>query len=184
MLTKGTSVQVWRWLVFWLVCKEDLRNSAASYAFAIVALETNIASRVSGNQGRLKRLEQAGCNTFLTLIPWRYSFYSPHKTGVDKVLSKSHSVRQIQKNSNDWVPNFPTLALQNWMKAYSWDLRYLKYFLECFIDTEGAALESLKCVRSKFVGRKKSPDFSDGIQTLQNSNKEIGCCMSLNVHFL
>jgi hypothetical protein len=56
-----------------------------------------------------------------------------------------------------------------------WDLRYLKYFLECSIDRERAALESLMWVCSNFVGRKKSPDFSDGIQTLPNANKELGC---------
>jgi hypothetical protein len=53
-----TSVEVWRWLVFWLVCKEALRNSAASYAFEIVALQVNITSSVTGNEGRLKSREK------------------------------------------------------------------------------------------------------------------------------
>jgi len=46
-----------------------------------------------------------------------------------------------------------------------------------------AAWESLKRVRSNYVGREKSPDFSDGIQTLQIACKEIGCRIHLNIIF-
>ena len=42
----------------------------------------------------------------------------------------------------------------------------------------------LKIDPSNSLGRKKSPCFSNGIQTLPNANKEMGCHMSLKVHFL
>jgi len=47
-----------------------------------------------------------------------------------------------------------------------------------------AAWENLKWVCLNFLGRKKYPDFSDGIQTLPNAYKEMGRRMSLEVHFL
>jgi hypothetical protein len=57
-------------------------------------------------------------------------------------------------------------------------------FLETLTDTERAAWESFKWVCTNFLGRKKSPDFSDGIQKLLNAYKEMGCRMPLKVHFL
>jgi hypothetical protein len=47
-----------------------------------------------------------------------------------------------------------------------------------------ATWESLKWVCSNFLGRKNSPDFSIGIQTLLNAYKEMKCRLSLVVHFL
>jgi hypothetical protein len=36
----------------------------------------------------------------------------------------------------------------------------------------------------KFLRRKESPDFSDGIQKMLNAYKETGCRMSIKVYFL
>jgi hypothetical protein len=52
------------------------------------------------------------------------------------------------------------------------------------LDTEQIAWESFKWVCANFLSRNKSPDFSDGMQKLLNAYKEIGCRMSLKVHFL
>jgi hypothetical protein len=56
--------------------------------------------------------------------------------------------------------------------------------LGTMIDTERAAWESLKWVFSNSLGRNLSPDFSDGIQTLPNAYKEMGCCMTFGLQFL
>jgi hypothetical protein len=56
-------------------------------------------------------------------------------------------------------------------------------FVESLTDTERAARERFKWICSSFLGRKKSPDFSDGIQKLLNAYKERGSCMSLKVQF-
>jgi len=42
-------------------------------------------------------------------------------------------------------------------------------FVDRLTDTERAAWESFKRVCANVLGRKKSPDFSDGIQKLQNA---------------
>ena len=42
-------------------------------------------------------------------------------------------------------------------------------FLDSLPDTERAAWESFKTVYANALGRKKSPDFSDSIQKLQNA---------------
>jgi hypothetical protein len=42
-------------------------------------------------------------------------------------------------------------------------------FVDSLTDTERAAWESFKRVCANVLGRKKSPDFSDGIQKLQNA---------------
>jgi len=57
-------------------------------------------------------------------------------------------------------------------------------FVEGLTDTERAAWESFKWICPYFLGRKKYPDFSDGIQKLLNAYKETGSRMSLKVHFL
>jgi hypothetical protein len=48
-------------------------------------------------------------------------------------------------------------------------------FVESLTDTERAAWESFKLVCANFLGRKESPEFSDGIQKLLNAYKEMGC---------
>jgi hypothetical protein len=48
-------------------------------------------------------------------------------------------------------------------------------FVESLTDTERAAWESFKGVCANFLGRKESPDFSDGIQKRLNAYKEMGC---------
>jgi hypothetical protein len=40
-----------------------------SFSLAIVALQPNITSSMSGNQGRIKHRENTVSNTFLSLIP-------------------------------------------------------------------------------------------------------------------
>jgi hypothetical protein len=50
----------------------------------------------------------------------------------------------------------------------------IREFLESLIYLERSGWESLKWVCSDFLGRMKSPDFSDGIQTLTNMYKEMG----------
>jgi hypothetical protein len=57
-------------------------------------------------------------------------------------------------------------------------------FVVSLTDTERAAWESFKWICANFVGRKKYPDFSDGIQKLLNEYKETRSRMSLTVHFL
>jgi len=57
-------------------------------------------------------------------------------------------------------------------------------FLESVTDTEQAAWESFKWICATFLGRKKSPFFSHGIQKLLNAYKETGSRMSLKVYFL
>jgi hypothetical protein len=42
-------------------------------------------------------------------------------------------------------------------------------FVDGLTDTERAAWESFKAVCATALGRKKSPDFSNGIQKLQNA---------------
>jgi hypothetical protein len=56
-------------------------------------------------------------------------------------------------------------------------------FVESTTDIERAAWESFKWICSNFLGRKKSPEFIDGIQKLLNAYKETGSRMSLKVHF-
>lgn len=65
-----------------------------------------------------------------------------------------------------------------------WEILQDEAFVETLTDTERVAWESFKWVCANFLGRKKSPDFSDGMQKLLNAYKEMGCCMSLKVHFL
>jgi hypothetical protein len=48
-------------------------------------------------------------------------------------------------------------------------------FVESLTDTERAAWESLKWICASFLGRKKSPDLSSGIQKLLNAYKEVVC---------
>jgi len=56
----------------------------------------------------------------------------------------------------------------------------IREILESLIYLERSGWESLKWVCSDFLGRKKSPDFSDGIQTLPNVYKEMGfSCVTL-----
>ena len=50
-------------------------------------------------------------------------------------------------------------------------------FVESLTDTERAPWESFKCVCANFLGRKESPDFSDGIQKRLNAYEEMGCRM-------
>ena len=56
-------------------------------------------------------------------------------------------------------------------------------FVDRLTDTERAAWESFKRVCANVLGRKKSPDFSDGIQKLLNAYKETESLVSLKVHF-
>ena len=53
-------------------------------------------------------------------------------------------------------------------------------FVESLTDTERAAWESFKWICTNFLGRKKSPDFSDGIQKYLDAYKETGSRMSIN----
>jgi hypothetical protein len=56
-------------------------------------------------------------------------------------------------------------------------------FVESLTDTEWTAWESFKWVCANFLGRKESPDFSDGIQKRLNVYKEMGCRMELKFTF-
>jgi hypothetical protein len=46
-----------------------LYRSSASYAFGIVALQPNITTSMTGNQGKLMSQEKTVSNTFFWLIP-------------------------------------------------------------------------------------------------------------------
>jgi hypothetical protein len=55
--------------------------------------------------------------------------------------------------------------------------------VESLTDTEQAAWESFKWICANFLGRKKSHDFSDGIQKLLSTYKETESHMSIKVLF-
>ena len=57
-------------------------------------------------------------------------------------------------------------------------------FFTILTDKEQAAWENFKWVCSNFLGMKKAPDFKNGVHKLLHSYKELGCRMSLKVHFL
>jgi hypothetical protein len=67
--------------------------------------------------------------------------------------------------------------------ASSWDIKSEKSFVETLTGTEWEAWESFAWVCVNLLRRKKS-DFRDGIQKLLNAHMEMGCRMSLKVHFL
>jgi hypothetical protein len=157
-----------------LVCTEASRNSNASYAFGIVALQLNITSSVIGNQGRLNSREKTVYRTFL---PPRHIKLKLIKCLV-KAMAKTNS-KGFKYLSN----KFPSISTAGLKEGIFVGL-YIPDILGSLIDTERAAWESLKWVFSKSLGKKISPDFSDGIQTLPNAYKEMGGCMSLEVHFL
>lgn len=57
-------------------------------------------------------------------------------------------------------------------------------FFTILTGKEQAAWENFKWVCSNFLGMKKAPDFKNGVHKLLHSYKELGCRMSLKVHFL
>jgi hypothetical protein len=83
-------------------------------------------------------------------------------------------------------PDISTAKLKQsiFMGPQIWEILEGEAFVETLTDIGWTTWESFKCVCSNFLHGKKSPDFSGGVQKLMKAHTEMGCHMSLKVHFL
>ena len=86
---------------------------------------------------------------------------------------------------NKKFPNITTGRLKEviFMGPHIREILDNEAFVVCLTDTELAAWESFKWVCANFLGRKESPNFSDGIQKRLNTYNEMRCRMYFKFTF-
>ena len=177
-----------RSLVFLWVCKRASESTVVFSVSGIVELYPRITSRKTGGSRS-------------TFVPGEHSLKENHLVNMNKVLLPhfhiklglmKNFVKALHKNGAAFqhlstvFPGFSAAKLKEGIFVGPQIREVLKDtdFEELLNLKELRAWEAFKSVRRGFLGNTRVPDYQACIEKLLKSYENMGCRMSLKIHFL